>query len=135
MSDVKEIPAAGEAENVNKNNLIVLIQCTDPQLKETFEDANDENSAGSMTQESAGATRISQDQDSTSKRQSQADSAKALDDEEAEALKNVEEVDQSKSEDAVHTQGGSPASTDRGAPTDTTAHQGNQGGQLHSSHV
>jgi len=138
MSEVKEVPATGDAENVNKNNHIVLIRCTDLILKETFEDANDENPAGSTIQEGAGASQTSQEQDNTNKRQSQADSAKALDDEEAEALKNAEDVDQSRPGDGTHTQVDDSDSTDLGAHIDTTSHQGNQGnqgGQLRSSCV
>lgn len=122
---------AGDAHNVNKNDYIVLDHCTDLKLKETFEDANDENSAGSTVQEGAGASQTSQtsqEQDNTSKRQSQADSAKALDDEEAEALRDTEEVDQSKLGDGPHTQVDGSNSTDHGALAYTTSHQGNQGG-------
>jgi len=128
MSDVKEVPVAGEAENVNKNKSIVFIHCTDSQLKEVFEDAKDETSAVSTVQDGAGAPETSQDQDIASKRQSQADSAKALDDEEAEALKNAEDVDQSKTVDVPHTQIDGSDSTDRGAHTERTSHQGDQGG-------
>jgi len=126
MSDVKEVTMAEEPENVNKNGPRCRLVCANSCLQETFEDANDETTTSSATQQGAGAPEASEDQDNTSKRQSQADSAKALDDEEKEALKNAEEV--ARPGDATHTRGNSSASIDRAANTDTTSPQGNQGG-------